>query len=103
MNYPIVMSVCPNHMPAKAFHARLQILMTHHLLRGAGNLQAVPVDHRALANRMDGRKNRVYTVMGDGELAEGSVWEGFMAGGPSKGGNPLAGVDRASYSSLVGT
>ncbi len=26
------------------------------------------------------RDYRVYTVMGDGELAEGSVWEGFMAG-----------------------
>lgn len=35
----------------------------------------------ALAARMDGRPSRVYTVMGDGELAEGSVWEGAMAGG----------------------
>ena len=33
----------------------------------------------ALAGKMDGKKNRVYTVMGDGELAEGSVWEGAMA------------------------
>jgi transketolase len=29
--------------------------------------------------KMDGRPSRVYTVMGDGELAEGSVWEGVMA------------------------
>ena len=35
----------------------------------------------ALASRMDQRTNRVYTVMGDGELAEGSVWEGAMAAG----------------------
>ena len=35
----------------------------------------------ALACKMDDRKNRVYVVMGDGELAEGSVWEGFMAAG----------------------
>lgn len=35
----------------------------------------------ALAARMDKRPSRVYTVMGDGELAEGSVWEGFMAAG----------------------
>ena len=35
----------------------------------------------ALAGRMDKRDYRVYTVMGDGELAEGSVWEGFMSGG----------------------
>ena len=33
----------------------------------------------ALANKMDGKTGRVYTVMGDGELAEGSVWEGAMA------------------------
>ena len=33
----------------------------------------------ALASKMDNRTNRVYTVMGDGELAEGSVWEGAMA------------------------
>ena len=30
----------------------------------------------ALAGKMDKRGYRVYTVMGDGELAEGSVWEG---------------------------
>ncbi len=29
----------------------------------------------ALAGKMDGAACRVYTVMGDGELAEGSVWE----------------------------
>ncbi len=34
----------------------------------------------ALGNKMSGRNNRTYVVMGDGELAEGSVWEGFMAG-----------------------
>lgn len=35
----------------------------------------------ALAARMNKRANRVYVVTGDGELAEGSNWEGFMAGG----------------------
>lgn len=33
----------------------------------------------AMAAKMDQRKTRVYTVMGDGELAEGSVWEAVMA------------------------
>lgn len=33
----------------------------------------------AKAGKMDNRNYRVYTVMGDGELAEGSVWEGAMA------------------------
>jgi transketolase len=32
----------------------------------------------ALAGKMDKAPYRVYTVMGDGELAEGSVWEGAM-------------------------
>ena len=34
----------------------------------------------ATAERMNKSKNRVYVVMGDGELAEGSVWEGAMSG-----------------------
>ena len=34
----------------------------------------------ALASKMDRRENRVYVVTGDGELAEGSNWEGFMSG-----------------------
>lgn len=33
----------------------------------------------ARACQMGHRPSRVYTVMGDGELAEGSVWEGVMA------------------------
>lgn len=48
----------------------------------------------ALAAKMDNRPNRVYTVMGDGELAEGSVWEGFMAGGHFGLGNLCAVIDR---------
>lgn len=34
----------------------------------------------AIANRRDGRPNRTFVLMGDGELAEGSVWEAAMAG-----------------------
>ena len=33
----------------------------------------------AMAGKMDRKDYRVYVVMGDGELAEGSVWEGAMA------------------------
>ena len=40
------------------------------------------------------RDYRVYTVMGDGELAEGSVWEGFMAGHQYKLDNLCAVIDR---------
>ena len=48
----------------------------------------------ALAGKMDGRDYRVYTVMGDGELAEGSVWEGFMSGSMYKLDNLCAVIDR---------
>ena len=34
----------------------------------------------ALADRRDGRDCRTFVLMGDGELAEGSVWEAAMAG-----------------------
>lgn len=48
----------------------------------------------ALAGKMDKRDYRVYTVMGDGELAEGSVWEGVMAAHQYKLDNLCAIVDR---------
>lgn len=48
----------------------------------------------ALAGKMDNRNYRVYTVMGDGELAEGSVWEGVMAAHQYRLDNLCAVVDR---------
>lgn len=48
----------------------------------------------ALAGKMDKRGYRVYTVMGDGELAEGSVWEAAMAAANYGLDNLCATVDR---------
>lgn len=48
----------------------------------------------ALAGKMDKKDYRVYTVMGDGELAEGSVWEAVMAGHQYSLDNLCAVVDR---------
>ncbi len=48
----------------------------------------------ALAGKMDKKDYRVYTVMGDGELAEGTVWEGAMAASHYKLDNLCAVVDR---------
>ena len=48
----------------------------------------------ALAGKMDKKSYRVYTVMGDGELAEGSVWGVFMAGHQYKLDNLCAVIDR---------
>lgn len=48
----------------------------------------------ALAGKKDKRDYRVYTVMGDGELAEGSVWEGAIAASHYKLDNLCAVIDR---------
>ncbi len=48
----------------------------------------------ALAGKLQQRNYRVYTVMGDGELAEGSVWEGAMAASHYKLDNLCAVIDR---------
>lgn len=48
----------------------------------------------ALAGKKDGAPYRVYTVMGDGELAEGSVWEGAMSASHFGLDNLCAVVDR---------
>ena len=48
----------------------------------------------ALAGKMNHKNYRVYTVMGDGELAEGSVWEGAMSASRYKLDNLCAVVDR---------
>lgn len=48
----------------------------------------------ALAGKMDKKDYRVYVVMGDGELAEGSVWEGVMAANQYHLDNLCAVVDR---------
>lgn len=48
----------------------------------------------ALAGKMNKKDRRVYTIMGDGELAEGSVWEAAMSASQYKLDNLCAVVDR---------
>lgn len=47
----------------------------------------------ALCGKMDNASYRVYTLIGDGELAEGSNWEALMAGAHYKLDNLVAIVD----------
>ena len=47
----------------------------------------------ALAFRMQGRANRVYCLLGDGELQEGQVWEAVMTAAQHKLDNLCAMVD----------
>lgn len=48
----------------------------------------------ALAGKMDGRDYRVYVLMGDGEQAEGSIWEAAMAGANYRLDNLIGIIDR---------
>lgn len=48
----------------------------------------------ALAAKMDEKSYHTYTLLGDGELAEGSVWEGAMAAAHYKLDNLTAIIDR---------
>ncbi len=43
--------------------------------------------------RLDGRESRVFAILGDGELAEGQVWEAFMAASRHKLSNLRAIID----------
>lgn len=48
----------------------------------------------AYALRMDGKKNQVYCVMGDGEQDEGNVWEAFLWIGKERLANVTVIIDR---------
>jgi transketolase len=47
----------------------------------------------ALAARIDGRKNKIFCIMGDGEQQEGQVWEAVMEAGHYQLDNMIAIVD----------
>ena len=57
---------------------------------GQGSSLAVGV---ALGNRMDGRKNITYLILGDGELQEGQVWEAVLLAAQQRIDNLIAFVD----------
>lgn len=58
---------------------------------GSGLSQAAGM---AYGLRMDGKKNRVYCMMSDGELQEGNIWEAVMFTGKNRLSNVTAFVDR---------
>ena len=51
----------------------------------------------ALAAKLDGYDSRIYVMTGDGEVAEGQVWEAVMAGHKYKLDNLVAIVDQNGY------
>ncbi len=48
----------------------------------------------ALASKLDGESNRIYAILGDGEMDEGNVWESLLAGSKYHLGNITAILDR---------
>lgn len=52
----------------------------------------------ALGARLDEADWRVFCLLGDGELQEGSVWEAFMSAAQYKLGNLVAIIDRNKFS-----
>ena len=57
---------------------------------GQGMSTAIGV---ALGNRLDGRENFTYLILGDGELDEGQVWEGALFANHFKLGNFIVFID----------
>ena len=51
----------------------------------------------AMGNRIDGRDNHVFVVIGDGEADEGQVWEGFHFAYAHKLDNVIAFIDKNDY------
>jgi transketolase len=48
----------------------------------------------ALASRLDGHKNHIYVLLGDGELQEGQIWEAAMTASHHNLSSVVAIVDR---------
>lgn len=57
----------------------------------------------ALDIRMRGQSNKVFVVLGDGELNEGSVWEGILVAATQKLDNLVAVVDRNEFQANLRT
>ena len=57
---------------------------------GQGTSQAAGL---ALGNKLKGRKNRVFLIVGDGEMDEGQCWESFLCASAKKLGNLVVLID----------
>jgi transketolase len=57
----------------------------------------------ALDIKLRGGKNRVFVVLGDGELDEGSIWEGCLVASAHKLDNLVAIVDRNEFQANIET
>lgn len=74
-------------------HPTRKVRGVEHNTGGLGHGLPVAVG-LAIAGKMDRRAYRVFTLLGDGELAEGSVWEAAMAAAHYKLDNLTVIIDR---------
>lgn len=74
-------------------HPTRKVRGVEHNTGGLGHGLGVSVG-LALASRLDGRRSRVYCLLGDGELAEGANWEAAMCAAHYRLDNLVAIVDR---------
>ena len=82
----------PNrHIPGVEFHSG-----------SLGHLLSVGIGV-ALDNRLRGLSNRVFVVLGDGELDEGSIWEGCLVAAAHRLDNLVAVVDRNGFQANMRT
>ena len=82
----------PNrHIPGVEFHSG-----------SLGHLLSVGIGV-ALDNRLRGLSNRVFVVLGDGELDEGSIWEGCLVAAGHRLDNLVAVVDRNGFQANMRT
>ena len=71
----------------------LPVLVLSRILQGVGGAMII-ANGMALAAKLDKKSYRVYCICGDGEMAEGQVWEAAMLASHYKLDNVMAFVDR---------
>lgn len=76
-----------------SMHADAHVPGVEHSAGSLGHGLSVSIG-MALAARLDKKNWRVYCILGDGEIMEGSVWEAFMSAGHFKLNNLIAIIDR---------
>ena len=57
----------------------------------------------ALANKLDNKKSKIFTLVGDGELNEGSCWEALLFANHHQLNNLTIIIDRNFYQSIITT
>ena len=74
------------------------------VMASAGNIDTLAVEgHDTLDIKLRGGKNRVFVLLGDGELDEGSIWEACLVAAAYHLDNLVAVVDRNDFQANVRT